>query len=503
MESIIRMMLPKISLFRIVAMGHDNDRIRIVIREKGTFSLEKGENVLSVLREQKLLTFSHCGGRGTCGRCVVRFISGAPLPKPGDRNRFTPERLREGYRLACLAKPEQHCEIELGFKKEETFILNESLLQREHQGNDGFALEETEDTMIITDLGTTTMVIQLMDRKSGKVIDTHCCVNPQRLYGADVVSRMQQAMNGEKEELTTLVNACIADVVSKWKSQGYSPKSVIIAGNTVMSHLYLGYDVTTLAKAPFTPVTTEAAKTMIEGIPCVVMPGISAFVGGDIVAGMLVCQREMQKEGIQYALLIDLGTNGEMALLGPDRVLCTATAAGPAFEGGADGMIRGSELIAMAAECLDKKKMDETGLLATPYFENGVTNGDLTIYQEDIRNLQMAKAAVFAGIEILLKEYGITTKEVQRVYLAGGFGYKISVEAACRIGLIPVNLKDCTVAVGNTALAGAYLYGKMLWEQKKDPAQELINKSDSINLAEKEEFHRCYVQAMELKEEKM
>lgn len=468
----------------------EREQINVEIQNEGTFSLENGENVLSVLIKQGLFETAHCAGHGTCGKCAVRFVSGAPLPKPADRRWFSPPELRDGWRLACMAKPRQDCVVALSEGRKETFILERTLFLGEG------AETQSDETIVVADLGTTTIVLLLVERKTGKMIDTFKAMNPQRKYGADVVSRMEKAIEGKNIELSELVNSVLGQAIAEWRKMGHAPRHMFLAGNTVMVHLLMKYDVSGLAKAPFTPVTTMSVSFAAEGVEAATVPGISAFVGGDIVAGMLVCRRLMQKEGVLRALLIDLGTNGEMVLLSPEGNLCTATAAGPAFEGGFGGRMYGADVISAVAGLLGEGAVDETGLLSEPYFSEGYAQGKRHIRQEDIRELQMAKAAVFAGIRILLEESGISEKEIGRVYLAGGFGYKLSVEAACDIGLIPSVWKERTTAVGNTALSGAYLYAI------GDETADMIKNTKSINLAEKAQFNSYYLQAMSLREER-
>lgn len=497
-------------------------RIRIEIKGEGTFFLEKGKNVLSVLIEQEVFETSHCGGHGTCGKCSVRFEIGAPLPLPADRRRFSPQQLRDGWRLACMAKPQQDCVIVLPERPEDAFILDKVLLLKGSEGSredriviateDEMAIEVENETVIVADLGTTTIVLLLVEKKTGRILEIYKAMNPQRKYGADVISRMEYAAEGKNAELSDLVNAVIDRVVAGWKAKGYLPEQIILAGNTVMTHLFMNYDVVGLSRAPFIPVTTMSVSFCAGGVQGNTVPGISAFIGGDIVAGMLVCKKLMQTEGVSRALFIDLGTNGEMAVLSPEGNLCTATAAGPAFEGGFNGRMYGSDVIAAVALLLRKEVVDETGLMTQPYFSEGYAEGEIQIRQEDIRALQMAKAAVFAGIRILLEEAGISDKEIERVYLAGGFGYKLSVEAACEIGLIPISFREKTIAIGNSALSGAYLYAcqerrgdfdlRTDASNLPDPVQEIIENTKSINLAEKEHFNSYYLQAMELGEER-
>lgn len=478
------------------------ETIQVVVKGEGTFSLEKGESVLSVLKDEKIAEISNCGGNGTCQKCVVRFIKGAPLPGPGDRKKFDASQLRDGYRLACLAKPVQDCILELCIEEKKEFILTESSIMKV----DVIPMEETAenygDTMITVDLGTTSIVLQLVEIERGIIIDTYQALNPQRRYGADVISRMQHALTGNGRLLSEKVMNCIQNGMARWTMAGFAPKLAVIAGNTVMAHLLMEYDVQGLSKAPFAPVTLEPVSTQIGDVPAIIMPGISAFVGGDIVSGIMACQKKMASTGVKYALLLDLGTNGELALIGPDKILCTATSAGPAFEGGATVNVPGSDMIDITARLLSKNIVDDTGLIGEEYFHQGITVDGVMIRQEDIRGLQIAKAAIFAGIRLLLKEYGIAREEVEQIYLAGGFGYKLNVEAACRIGLIPGSMKERTIAVGNTALAGAFLYGKRhIQDNIPNPAEEIIRIADSMNLAECDEFNGIYVHAMDLREE--
>lgn len=472
----------------------DSEKIRIEIQGEGAFSLKKGENVLSVLIEQGLFDTSHCAGHGTCGKCAVRFLVGAPLPKPADRRRFSPEELRGGWRLACMAKPMQDCVIIKPALKKKDAVLDKTLfgdLRAEAE-----TPEKTGETIVFADLGTTTVVLLLVEKQTGRILDTYKTRNSQRKYGADVISRMEQAIAGKDKELAQLVNEDLQAILERWKGDGYRPEKAVLAGNTVMVHLMQGYPVEGLAKAPFEPVTSESVTFDVAGVQGRTVPGISAFVGGDIVAGMLACKKEMDKEGIKKALLIDLGTNGEMVLFTEKQNYCTATAAGPAFEGGFDDSLFGSDVIKMTALLLERGMIDETGLLADEYFETGFSDGEHLFRQQDIRALQTAKAAVFAGIRILLEEAGISEQEVEKIYLAGGFGYYLSVEAACRIGLIPSLWKERTVAAGNTALAGAYLYAQGA------ETEGMRKNTKSINLAESEKFNGYFLQAMNLREER-
>lgn len=280
---------------------------------------------------------------------------------------------------------------------------------------------------------------------------------------------------------------------------------------------------------------------VFAGLPVYVAPCMSAFVGGDIVAGLYALGQfacgmagDSKKQGNVDAedaglfgdeqtengtaparhaiLLIDLGTNGEMVITDGQRMIATATAAGPAFEG--DGKMMGTDRIALTAQLLRRGILDETGLLAEPYFTEGVRiegvkevsvkglqrKNERYFNQKDIRGLQMAKAAIRAGVEILWEEMG--RFEIEKVFLAGGFGYYLDVEAAVAIGLLPSYMKGRVEAVGNTSLAGAYELGRDLCEKRLDAAalEERICLAESVNLAETERFEGLYLKYMNLEE---
>ena len=244
-----------------------------------------------------------------------------------------------------MAKPQQDCVIAKPQKRKAEFILDYALLGDLQTGT-----EETgkdAKTLVLADLGTTTIVLLLAEKQSGRILDTYKIRNRQRKYGADVISRMEHAMAGAGEELSELVNEDLQVATENWKRMGYAPKEMVLAGNTVMIHLFQKYPVGKLAKAPFQPVTTDSVLFETGGVCGRTVPGISAFVGGDIVAGMLACKKDMEKDHIKKALLIDLGTNGEMVLFTEKHNFCTATAAGPAFEGGFGGALFGADVIKM------------------------------------------------------------------------------------------------------------------------------------------------------------
>lgn len=509
-----------------------------------TLTKESSMTFMSVLRENGILSGSFCGGRGDCGRCVVQFLEGAPLPTGIERSRLEPEELRLGFRLACVTRPKADCVIRIPKQNERNIpIVTEmnSVSENIDLNSQQNKLSENQISfamkyIVAVDLGTTTIAMQLRDMVTGEVIDTYCELNPQRSYGTDVLSRIQASCDGHREELRRLV----CEVLLRGLRQfAVSPVCMCIAGNTTMEHLLLGYDVNTLGCSPFTPVEIGLQEMPLSALlekdwdfPVYIAPGISAFVGGDIVAGLYTlqmlpglfdpCQGGERTEAVKQepaTLLIDLGTNGEMAITDGKRMLVTATAAGPAFEGGRNGALIGTDRIALTAELLQQGKLDETGLLAEPYFSEGVPveapDGSTSVQlkemkksicyfkQEDIRDLQLAKAAIRAGVEILWKKMG--RPEIGMVYLAGGFGYYLDVEAALAIGLLPERLRGRIRAVGNTALEGAYRIGRdfaagILTKSRLEETLAVTENGSlhAVNLAEQEGFEKLYLKYMNL-----
>ena len=473
------------------------------------------ETLMSTLLKNNLISENFCGGTGKCGRCRVQFLQAAPLPGSTERTVFSPDELRQGYRLACMTKPKNNCVIRLDFPNTQKIDIITDMI--EMSGDIDYKSQENGNagSIIAVDLGTTTIAMQLMDMETGAVLDTYCALNPQRSYGADVLSRIRAAGMGHAEELRSSVWKVLQDGVNRFCHA--SIRCMCIAGNTTMEHLLMGLPTESLGKSPFTPVEiglqqcampkSSAVTSETLTFPVYVTPGVSTFVGGDIVAGLYHCHLFPSdiSHGSSFdeldgaVLFIDLGTNGEMAITDGKRMIVTATAAGPAFEGGAGVSVQGSDMIALTASLLAKGIIDETGLLAEPYFESGITilqpgrTEQIHLTQKDIRDLQMAKAAVRAGVEILCKK--MDSSKIAKVYLAGGFGYYLDVEAAVKIGLLPENVRTVTHAAGNTSLAGAFKIGRDLatHQVSKESLEQSLCRVESINLAEQENFESLYL----------
>lgn len=413
-------------------------------------------------------------------------------------------------------------------------------------------MDDTAEYNLTIDLGTTTLVFQLIEKETKMPVYTITSLNSQRKFGADVISRIQAAAQGKAEELRSCISKNLQEgIIRIEKECNLKPgqiKQIVIAGNTTMIHLLKGYDCSGLGKYPFAPVNLDMicepldailGTKMAENVTAkkdenpvlTILPGISAFVGGDIVSGLYALDFHKKDE---IGLLIDLGTNGEIALGNKDSILVTSTAAGPAFEGGnirwgtgsvsgavcsvaisnqnADDVevqtihdkppcgICGTGVIEIMAELLAQGIVDETGLLSEEYFDKGfpiakTADGEQIVFtQKDIRELQLAKAAIRAGVEALLLRYGITADEISKVYLAGGFGYSLNMKKAAAIGMLPKELAMKALAVGNTSLAGTcrFLYdydGNAAIENIRAVSEEIILAKDSV-------FNELYINAM-------
>ncbi len=357
--------------------------------------------------------------------------------------------------------------------------------------------------LVTVDIGTTTIAMQL-HAQDGSVQDSFVAVNPQVKYGADVLSRIQKAQNKENaEDMQNMVLKVLEEGLARFRRQtgGGRNLCMAIAANTTMTYLLKGWNTEELGHAPFLASHLEQTEIFIDGMRGYLFPCLSSFIGGDIVAGILACSMAEREEN---TLLIDLGTNGEMVLGNRKRLTACSAAAGPAFEGGVNRGVWGADMIRLLAELLKVGAVDESGLLAEAYFEQGIRIGGVCVTGQAIRAVQLAKGAVRAGIQILAREAGIAMEEIDRVVLAGGFGYYLKPEAAVAIGLLPRELEKKTVTGGNTALAGALQWGADLLGGELEGKEYFWKRKnlqvDLLNLAQQADFQNIYISSMELKQ---
>ena len=517
-----------------------------IMNENGTKDIvcRKGSSLLEVLVQNGYRPASPCGGKGRCGKCKVKLINGPAKISAADEACFSAQELQEGWRLACRLVPEQNMTVFVP-EEQKHQILETGVLQKKNEKTECAPATMEQETEafcfnVAIDIGTTTLVFQLLDGRSGKVLHTVSMLNRQRIFGADVISRIQAANAGKLDELSTAIRTDLKNGMQKLLEEsnveGTKIRRIAIGANTTMVHLLMGYDCSTLGVYPFKAVTLSMLNvnwTELVGsdtschAETVIFPGFSAFVGGDIVSGLYACGFDKKEE---TALLIDLGTNGEMALGNKNHLLVTSTAAGPAFEGGniSCGIgsvagaicsvtlekkaaqiktlwnkppvgICGTGVVELMAELVREEVVDETGLLEEEYFEDGFPVAEteegksIVFTQGDIRELQLAKAAVRAGIEVLLKRYGVCKEQVTEVYVAGGFGYGLNIDKAIAIGMLPEEFREKITAVGNSCIAGV---GRFLQEGSEEAVYTLVRDAEEINLAMDAEFQNCYMEAM-------
>jgi len=451
-----------------------------------------------------------CGGAGHCGGCGVRVLAGS-LPVTGeDRAAFSAEQLSDGWRLACQARAQMPLVLECGQWQMDVLTDNAGL---KGAGKHGLG--------IAIDLGTTTIAAQMVDMSSGIVLAVETELNPQAPFGSDVMNRIRAALSGE--DLTTPIRAALGQTIARLAhGREQEIAEVVLVGNTVMHHLFSGLDVEPLAHVPFASphlgVQSFRPRQLGWALPagCAVRfaPCLGGFVGSDILAG-IVASGIARGEGL--SALVDLGTNGEIAIGNRDGIVCASTAAGPAFEAGSirmgmraatgaisfvslsGGQLRatvigdveprgicGSGLVDAAAAGLSSGAILSSGRIADGTRRFPVA-GPVVLCQADIRELQLAKGAIASGFKLLLKRLGAGAEELTSVHLSGAFGNYVQIESAIRIGLIDAP-RERVRAAGNTALRGA----KMLLLAAEEPALPAI---EHVSLAAdpgfQDEFANC------------
>ncbi len=445
-----------------------------------------------------------CGGEGRCGRCrvvvgraSVSTLSPDQLLSPVSEEEVRllgPAIVKAGGRLSCLARFDKTGSL-LVDQQERAFFLPKEISNAKPQT--GAAAE----LCAAVDIGTTTVNCAFAETATGRIVARTAAANRQRSYGPDVISRIENALRNP-ENLTAMrglvrdqVRGMLGDL--RARAGGAVPGRVHICGNTTMLHLWEGAALDGLARMPFQPAFLESRETVLESdgaenYSCKLLPGISAFVGADITAGILA--RRLHEASGRPELLVDIGTNGEIVLAAGGRLTATATAAGPAFEGAAiscgipavDGAVDcvtwdkggfsfttlgdlppagfcGSGLLDLLASLRRAELLDENGLLKVAEDAQGVRafrlplDSPLRFTQSDVRQLQLAKGAIAAGIRTLCRRAGVALAEIGRVHLAGSFGSSMSCESAIAVGLIPKELSGRIEAAGNSALAGTIM----------------------------------------------
>lgn len=564
-------------------------------------------NILEYLRSKNIGNIpSPCGGKGTCGKCRVTIVN----DKNGKNDKIGTEITRQQV-LACQTEYEEGMTIILPDQYSENdmaivdTVINPATVSGKMTENAQEACDNgKEELATACDIGTTTVACHLLSLKTGRALVTTAYPNIQRSYGADVISRIEAAKSDKLEEMRAAITGQIQQMINECLSrcgrENGRIRQLVIAGNTVMCHLFTGLSPESIGRAPFMPQEYfgrnykggELGFANVDDI--YIMPAVSGYVGGDITSDMLyidmykttaciqntgvsesdttgqdiLTANELQQNRLEHdkqdtgklvqrekeMLILDIGTNGEMVLGKSNDYTCCATAAGPAFEGaeielgmsavsgaisrvwiendqiqveiiGADREkgqtatakgICGSGLIDALYVFLSLGLIDETGRIKThrqvPYKYHRYLGDDeeendcifltdeVYITQDDIRKLQLAKGAVAAGIAVLMQARGLKCDDIGQVYIAGGFGSVLDKHSAAGIGMIPAELVDRTVAIGNAAAGGAMIVAINPNAEKR--LDEIAKSMKYIELSSDKNFSDEYIRQMNLGEMK-
>ncbi len=466
-------------------------------------SAQTGETILEALARAGIAVSAPCGGLGRCRKCAVR-ATGALACEDGAR-------LDEQTVLACRTRLAGDARVCLSESKAE--ILQTGISTgNETDGEAGLGVS--------VDVGTTTLAAYLVERSTGRVLASDARLNPQRPHGADVISRLSFAIEGEENaallqrEILAAIDEMTRSMLERVERAGEEIRCRALVGNTVMMHLLGGYPARSLAFAPFTPAYTALHEKMLGGVRTILGGCISGYVGADTLAAALACGLDERGEN---AMLIDIGTNGEIMLKKDGRYFACSCAAGPAFEGahiacgtgavagaidhariengeivyttiggGEATGVCGSGLIDLTAALLERGDVTPMGRMG----EDVRLSGRVYLARSDIREVQLAKAAIASGIRILAEQAGAALADIEKVYLAGGFGNFIGLDSACRIGLLPAELREKIVPVGNAAGSGSVRL--LVSERARRRAEALRQATRCVELAATPDFNDVY-----------
>ncbi len=466
----------------------------IVSINNDKYYARSGEKLSEVLMKNGMYAEHPCGGKGICKKCIVS-VDGKE-------------------ELSCQYKILKDVSVALPKKGE---ILSES------GAKETGVL--TENICFVLDIGTTTLALALVSLDEKKIIKTVTRTNPQIAFGADIISRIAYCNKNGVEGLNGVLVNAVNEMVEE--TGAAREGEMLVAGNTVMLHIFFGIDPSSIGVAPYTPVFLEARTedgkavglrniTRVMSLPCV-----DAFMGADLVAGINYVGMPSENK---YNLLVDLGTNAEAVLYSAEGGVCTSSAVGPCLEGAdiSHGMsatsgaiysfrlntengvteaeiktiggavpegICGTGLVDIIAELLKNGIIDETGYMECEYYH--IADG-VGINQDDVRQYQIAKSAVYSGINSLIKGVDIKFDDIEKMYISGGFSAKINIDNGTRTGLLPKGLKSKAVAVNNSSLLGAVKYAI-----EKNDMSRIINNLKYINLSSDPVFTRVFIENMD------
>ncbi|MGQ9570848.1 MAG: ASKHA domain-containing protein [Thermodesulfovibrionales bacterium] len=404
---------------------------------------------------------------------------------------------------------------------------------------------------LAVDIGTTTIVVYLVDLSDGNLLDIGSTYNSQMRYGDDVITRIVYAtesggLNELRDAVVTDINDLTSTLVERHKIKKEDIESIVIAGNTTMTHIFWGLNPAYIREEPYVPTVNffprwGAENSMLIAnprAPIFTLPCIASYVGGDIVAGVLASKMHRRNK---IALFMDIGTNGEIVIGNNEWLVTAACSAGPCFEGSGirhgmratEGAIEsvyidpvtfetklgiiggvnatgicGSGMIDAIAEMFLKGVIDQKGKINKELKTERIREGfegfefvffrdnsrEITLTEVDIENILRAKAAIYAGVSLLLKEVGIGFDAIDRVYIAGGFGNYIDIDKAIILGMLPDIPKEKFSFLGNACITGAYLC--LLSKELRQEAGIIASKMTYIELSVSRGFMEEYMSAL-------
>lgn len=487
-------------------------------------TIQPQESLLHALQRSGVPISFPCAGNHTCGKCRVR-AQGALSPI-GEEERVLLKDAEDDIRLACFTRAEGDCAVYLT-----------------RGGGDTIASNYTADSEPIRpiyrygfgaafDIGTTTVVGYLFHESGTKPLAVLGELNRQQPYGSNVLSRIDYCNTHNVQPLCALIREQLSDMLRGLCEKAGVPtqdiRAVVATGNTAMMHVLAGLEPGSLALAPFTPQSLfdcwlDLDLNGFAGVQTYIPPCISSYVGADITCSILYSGITRKSENL---LLVDIGTNGEMALQTSERMVCCATAAGPAFEGagiscgsnartgaiqsvwaengtvgyttiggGEAQSICGSGLVDAAAALLSLGVIDRSGRMDKRYAGTaGIGESGVSLTQGDIRELQLAKAAIRGGMDTLLHECALGYDALTSIILCGGFGSSIQPQSAAQIGLIPYSMGGRTLAIGNAAGIGAgYILQSV---DRLEEARRIAQRAKTVELATHPYFLERFIEVM-------
>ena len=525
-------------------MAQARDRESVVVRFQPAgirAVVPRGSTILDAARSHGLEIDAPCGGHGTCGACRVTVQAGTTEPTPNELDLLTSDELSAGARLACHARVTGDVTVVTRSRKATRILDTVAGVPEELRAWSLPDMPQRNGFGVAVDIGTTTLAANLVDLHEGTVAGRASALNPQRMFGADVMSRISAAtefgVDHLREPLVAEVERMLLSMLADAEISEQDLSDIVVVGNTAMTGLLQAEDVSPLGRAPYSASWLDGATVRADALGMSrlwqaalhILPGSSAFIGADVVAGLAACGIT-DDEG--PTLFVDLGTNGEIVLVSDGVFRATSTAAGPALEGASiehglmaeEGAIErvvrtgtgfelevigggeprgicGSGLIDAIAMLLDAKVIDSSGrfLACDPghlhMHVDSHETGDrfvldmasqVHINQRDIRQFQLAASAVRTGIALLLEDARVGPDAVRSVVFAGGFGTHTSPDSLVRTGLIAAEWRDRMRFAGNSALGGAV--GALTGRHPSDELAALAQRIETLDLATRPDF---------------